>query len=190
MENSTKPGKLFVVSAPSGAGKTTLCKLMLEAFPEISYSVSHTTRSPREGEVHGQDYYFIGKEAFEERIENNQWAEWAKVHDNYYGTSLTLIRETLEKGGSLLLDIDVQGAKQITRAFPSAVTLFIMAPDLEVLEQRLRSRGTDSEEAIRKRMKNAVIEIEQKDFYNHVIDNDDLETSKKQMAAIFKRELR
>ncbi len=190
MENSKKPGKLFVVSAPSGAGKSTLCKLMLEEFPEISFSVSHTTRPPREGEVHGKDYFFIGKEAFEERIENNLWAEWARVHDNYYGTSLTFIRETLENGGSLLLDIDVQGARQITKAFPSAVTLFIMAPDLEILEKRLRSRGTDSEEAIEKRMKNAVNEIEQKDCYNHVIDNDDLETSKKQMAAIFKKELR
>lgn len=190
MEYSKKPGKLFVVSAPSGAGKTTLCRLMLEKFHELSYSVSHTTRSPRQGEVHGQDYFFIEKEEFEERIENNLWAEWAKVHDNYYGTSLILIRETLEKGGSLLLDIDVQGAKQITKAFPSAVTLFIMAPDLEILEQRLRSRGTDSEEAIEKRMKNAVNEIEQKDCYNHVIENDDLEISKKEISMIFEKELR
>ncbi len=190
LEHSKKPGKLFVVSAPSGAGKTTLCKLMLEEFSEISYSVSHTTRSPRQGEVHGKDYFFIGKEEFEERIGNNLWAEWAKVHDNYYGTSLTLIRETLENGGSLLLDIDVQGAGQITKAFPSAVTLFIMAPDLEILEQRLRSRGSDSEEAIQKRMKNAVKEIEQKDRYHHVIENDDLEISRKEISMIFERELR
>lgn len=190
MEHSKKSGKLFVVSAPSGAGKTTLCRLMLEKFPEISYSVSHTTRSPRNGEVHGKDYFFIGKEEFEERIENNLWAEWAKVHDNYYGTSLTFIRETLEKGGNLLLDIDVQGARQITKAFPSAVTLFIMAPDLGTLEQRLRGRGTDSEETIQQRMKNAEKEIAQKDCYNHVIENDDLEISKNEILTIFKRELR
>ncbi|MBI9092382.1 MAG: guanylate kinase [Desulfobacterium sp.] len=190
LEHSKKTGKLFVVSAPSGAGKTTLCRLMLEKFPELSYSVSHTTRPPRNGEVHGKDYFFIGKEAFEERIENNLWAEWARVHDNYYGTSLTFIRETLENGGSLLLDIDVQGAKQITKAFPSAVTLFIMAPDLGTLEQRLRGRGTESEETIQQRMKNAEKEIEQKGRYHYVIENDDLEISRKEISTIFEKELR
>jgi guanylate kinase len=190
LKYSKKPGKLFVVSAPSGAGKTTLCRLMLEKFHELSYSVSHTTRSPRQGEVPGKDYFFIGKEAFEERIEKNLWAEWAKVHDNYYGTSLIFIRDTLENGGSLLLDIDVQGARQITKAFPSAVTLFIMAPDLGTLEQRLRGRGTDSEETIQQRMKNAEKEIEQKGRYHHVIENDDLEISKKEISMIFEKELR
>jgi len=190
LEKSRKPGKLFIVSAPSGAGKTTLCRMMLEKFKGLSYSVSHTTRPPRQGEVHGKDYFFIGKDEFQEKIENNLWAEWAKVHDNYYGTSISFIQETLERGGNLLLDIDVQGARLITKAFPSAVTIFIMAPDFETLEQRLRNRGTDSEETIRQRMKNSEQEIQENHWYDHVIKNDDLGTSMKEMAAIFERELR
>lgn len=189
MENSKKPGKLFVVSAPSGAGKTTLCKQMLDKFSQLSYSVSHTTRPPRQGEVHGRDYFFIDKPEFQRRIDAGLWAEWAKVHDNFYGTSLTLIQENLARGGNLLLDIDVQGARQIVKAFPAAVTIFIMAPDFTTLEQRLRRRGTDSEAVIAQRMKNAEQEISQKGWYAHVIKNDDLDTSIHEMSAIFEKEL-
>ncbi len=178
-----------MVSAPSGAGKTTLCKQMLDRFPQLSYSVSHTTRPPRRGEIHGRDYFFIDKSEFQQRIDAGLWAEWAKVHDNYYGTSLTLIQETLARGGNLLLDIDVQGARQIAKAFPAAVTIFIMAPDFTTLEQRLRRRGTDSEAVIAHRMKNAEQEIRHKGWYAHVIENDDLDTSIHQMVAIFEKEL-
>lgn len=184
-----KPGKLFVLSAPSGAGKTTLCKEMLERFSKLFFSVSHTTRSPRKGEVDGQDYFFIDRDSFELGIENGLWVEWALVHGNYYGTSLNFVNTTLEKGGNLILDIDVQGARQIVEAFPGAVTVFIMAPDLEILERRLRSRSTDSEEVISHRLKNAEEEIKQRDWYTHVIVNDDLAASIETLAAIFKEEL-
>lgn len=192
MENfkeSKKPGKLFVLSAPSGAGKTTLCKEMLERFSQLSFSVSHTTRAPRKGEVHGRDYFFIDRQSFESGIERALWVEWALVHGNYYGTSRSFVNSTLEKGGSLILDIDVQGAKQIVAAFPGAVTVFIMAPDLVTLERRLRGRGTDSEEVIRQRLENAEQEIMQRDWYTHVIVNDDLAISIETLKAIFEGEL-
>ncbi|MDY0375685.1 MAG: guanylate kinase [Desulfobacterium sp.] len=188
-KESKKPGKLFVLSAPSGAGKTTLCKEMLERFSQLSFSVSHTTRAPRKGEVHGRDYFFIDRQSFESGIERALWVEWALVHGNYYGTSRSFVNSTLEKGGSLILDIDVQGAKQIVAAFPGAVTVFIMAPDLVTLERRLRGRGTDSEEVIRQRLENAEQEIMQRDWYTHVIVNDDLAISIETLKAIFEGEL-
>ena len=189
MKESKKPGKLFVLSAPSGAGKTTLCKEMLERFSELSFSVSHTTRSPRQGEVDGRDYFFIDRQSFESGIEKGLWVEWALVHGNYYGTSLSFVNTILEGGGNLVLDIDVQGAKQIVAAFPDAVTIFIMAPDFATLERRLRSRSTDSEEVIRQRLKNAEQEIIEKDWYSHVIINDDLGVSIETLSAIFEGEL-
>ena len=189
MKDSKKPGKLFVLSAPSGAGKTTLCKEMLERFTQLSFSVSHTTRSPRKGEVDGRDYFFTDRQSFELGIEKGLWVEWALVHGNYYGTSVSFVNTTLERGGNLILDIDVQGARQIVKAFPGAVTIFIMAPDFATLERRLRSRSTDSEEVIKKRMKNAQQEIMQKEWYTHVIINDDLAASIKTLSAIFEGEL-
>lgn len=188
-KESKKPGKLFVLSAPSGAGKTTLCKEMLERFSQLSFSVSHTTRAPRKGEVDGRDYFFIDRQSFESGIERALWVEWALVHGNYYGTSRSFVNSTLEKGGSLILDIDVQGAKQIVAAFPGAVTVFIMAPDLATLERRLRGRGTDSEEVIHQRLENAEQEIMQRDWYTHVIVNDDLAISIETLKAIFEGEL-
>ena len=190
MKDSKKPGKLFVLSAPSGAGKTTLCKEMLERFPQLSFSVSHTTRPPRKGEVDGRDYFFIDRASFESGIERGIWVEWALVHGNYYGTSLSVVNTTLEGSGNLILDIDVQGAKQIVEAFPDAVTIFIMAPDLEILERRLRSRSTDSEEVIRKRLENAEQEIMERGWYTHVLVNDDLGVSIETLSTIFRGELR
>lgn len=162
---------------------------MLERFSQLSFSVSHTTRAPRKGEVHGRDYFFIDRQSFESGIERALWVEWALVHGNYYGTSRSFVNSTLEKGGSLVLDIDVQGAKQIVAAFPGAVTVFIMAPDLVTLERRLRGRGTDSEEVIRQRLENAEQEIMQRDWYTHVIVNDDLAISIETLKAIFEGEL-
>ncbi len=184
LKQQKKKGKIFVVSAPSGAGKTSICTKILNLFPKISYSISHTTRSPRNNEQDGVDYFFIAKDEFKKRIDNNYWAEWAKVHDNYYGTSLKFIKDKVLQGESLMLDIDVQGAKQITKSFPEAITIFIMPPSFEVLEQRLRRRGTDSEEVIEKRLKNAVKEIEQKTFYKHIIVNDDLNIAVNEMTDI------
>jgi len=178
---------LFVVSAPSGAGKTTLCTRMLAMFPELSYSISHTTRAPRGSEQDGVDYFFITPEAFQERIKKDEWAEWAKVHDNYYGTSRAFITEHLKKGNPLLLDIDVQGARQIRKAYPRAVTLFINAPSMAVLEARLRKRGTDTDAVIARRLENAAREIDDLPLYRHVIINDHLDTATREMGAIIEK---
>lgn len=183
---SGKKGHLFVVSAPSGTGKTTLCHLLLEAFEGISYSVSHTTRPPRAGEVHGKDYFFVTKEAFESMIRNNDLLEWAEVHGNYYGTSLGFIRDSLEQGLDILLDIDVQGAAQVVTLFPDAVTIFIMPPSMEALNRRLEKRGLDSRDVIQTRLRNAEEEIEKKDTYRHVLVNDNLETAKNELFDIIR----
>ncbi|MFN2436920.1 MAG: guanylate kinase, partial [Desulfotignum sp.] len=139
-------GRLFVISAPSGAGKTTLIKQVIGRFPGVSYSVSHTTRPPRPGEIHGKDYFFVSREVFGQMIDAQAWLEWAPVHANFYGTSRTFVREQLAAGKHLLLDIDVQGARQIMDSGLDSVTVFIMPPSLEVLRDRLESRGTDSPE--------------------------------------------
>ena len=180
-----KRGRIFVVSAPSGAGKSTLCAKMLKRFSHLSYSISHTTRAPRTGEKDGVEYYFITTDAFKERIDNDQWVEWAKVHENYYGTSKEVIEKGVAEGKHLLLDIDVQGARQVKAIFPEAITLFIMPPSLGVLEERLKRRGTDADAVIEKRIANAEGEMAQKDFYQHVIVNDDLAQAEKEMTDLF-----
>lgn len=182
---TSSKGHLFIISAPSGAGKTTLCRAVRDEITELKYSVSHTTRLPRKGEIHGVDYFFIKKETFIEGIENGKWAEWAMVHDNYYGTSSRYLSKTLDAGDNILLDIDVQGAKQILKVFPAAITIFIMPPSLSVLKQRLEKRGTDSPEVIEKRLKNAVQEINSRDIYQYVVINDDLKQAIAEIKAIF-----
>ncbi|MBF0201599.1 MAG: guanylate kinase [Desulfamplus sp.] len=177
-------GTVLVVSAPSGAGKSTLCTMMLNRFPGLSYSISHTTRPPRGNEKSGIDYHFISEEEFKRRIDRNLWAEWAMVHGNFYGTSREMLERSLSRGDNVLLDIDVQGAGQIVKAFPEAVTIFIMPPSLEVLEERLRKRGTDSEDTIQKRLLNAEAEMAGRDFYKYVVVNDDLADAEKDMIRI------
>jgi guanylate kinase len=177
MDQHEKQGNLIVVSAPSGSGKTTLCKALLKHYPGLVYSISTTTRKPRKGEKDGIDYHFMDKEAFIEKLKANCWAEWARVHDNYYGTSAAFLDEELASGRDILLDIDVQGMRQIIERYPDAVTIFIMPPSLQVLRERLERRGTDSEETIEKRMGNAAEEISHKNLYRHVIINDQLETA-------------
>ena len=167
-------GHLFVVSAPSGAGKSTLCNAVRERFPDIHYSVSTTTRPPRPGETDGVDYHFVTESEFKEGIERGRWAEWAVVHGNYYGTSAEGLREPLENGTDILLDIDVQGANRIVEQFPDAVTIFIMPPSLETLRERMTSRGTDAPEVIDRRVDNARAEMAARDRYRHVIVNDHL----------------
>ena len=185
----TLKGKLFVVSAPSGAGKTTLIKQVLKRFSTLSYSVSHTTRAPRGNEKEGLDYFFISPEAFEQKILQDHWIEWAKVHDHYYGTSRDFVEKTLGKGQSLLLDIDVQGAVQIMGSTLSPVTIFIMPPTFEILAQRLENRGTDSRKVIAMRLENATAEIAQKDRYQYVVVNDDLDTAIEDLCSIFEKEM-
>jgi guanylate kinase len=175
---------VFILSAPSGAGKTTLLRAALEHLPDLRYSVSYTTRAPRTGEENGRDYVFISPAEFEDGIRADRWAEWAQVHGNYYGTSAAVLSQALAEGRDILLDIDVQGARQICKRFSQSVTIFIMPPSLDILESRLRSRGTDREEAIALRLRNAREEMAQKDTYRHVIVNDELPTAVRELLAI------
>lgn len=176
-ERFEKYGNLIVISAPSGAGKTTLCRALLRRYPDILYSISTTTRKPRKGEKDGCDYHFMDKEDFVRKLKDGSWAEWALVHDHYYGTSAVFLERTLNAGKDVLLDIDVQGTRQILERYPNAVTIFIMPPSLDVLRERLEKRGTDNRETIEKRIRNAREEMAQKNIYHYVIVNDDLETA-------------
>jgi guanylate kinase len=185
-EGRVNGGRLFVVSAPSGAGKTTLCDAARRRLPSLVYSVSSTTRVPRKGEQEGKDYFFVTDAQFREGIHKGQWAEWAKVHDNYYGTAARFIEDHLDAGRDVLLDIDVQGAAQILRRYPDAVTIFIMTPSMDILRQRITARGLDSAEVIDKRMKNAAAEIACQGTYRHVLINDDLDATIARLVAILK----
>lgn len=182
-----KPGFLFIISAPSGAGKSTLCRAVLDRFSDLVYSVSTTTRSPRNGEQNGVDYHFIAKDEFEKGIACSRWAEWAEVHGHYYGTSADFLDGELSVGRDILLDIDIQGTRQILQRYPDGVTIFIMPPSLETLKFRLQSRGTDSPEVIAVRLKNAREEMAQKDLYRHIITNDRLTDAVAELIAIFEK---
>lgn len=175
---------LFIISAPSGAGKSTLCRYLRQQFPDIGYSISHTTRPPRPGEVDGREYHFIDESRFKAGIESGRWAEWAVVHGNYYGTSAALLNQALAAGQDLLLDIDVQGAVQIMARFPGAVSIFILPPSLESLRERMEKRGQDRPEVIEKRVENAKAEMAQRDRYQHVIVNDDLEAAQSELRRL------
>ncbi|MEE8399332.1 MAG: guanylate kinase [Desulfobacterales bacterium] len=180
-------GHLFIMSAPSGAGKTTLCRLVLDRFPDMLYSVSYTTRTAREGERDGVDYHFIDTEAFQQRLTENEWAEWAKVHDHYYGTYAPFLEEATASGRDVLLDLDVQGEMQLTQRYPESVTIFVMPPSAAVLKNRLESRGTDDTDEITRRLVTAEKEMVQKDRYHHVIINDRLPQAIAELVAIIGR---
>jgi guanylate kinase len=184
---SVQPGNIFIVSAPSGAGKTTLCKALREHFPDLVYSVSFTTRKPRLGEQHGVDYFFITQAEFIRRINADQWAEWARVHDNYYGTSTEYIEKWLHAGKDILLDIDVQGMLQMHKRYPDIITIFVMPPDVEALRERMAFRGADTDEVMNKRLSNAQSEMAQSGFYRHVIVNDLLEDAKRQLIELVEK---
>lgn len=180
-------GRLFIVSAPSGAGKSTLCLAVRRHMPDLAYSVSYTTRNPRQGEQNGREYFFVSKAEFEQGIAHGHWAEWARVHGNYYGSSAKWIQQTLAVGHDILMDIDVQGAQQIVQHFPHAVTIFVMAPSFEVLEQRLTTRDTDDPDTIALRLANAKKEMAQKDRYAHIVVNDDLKAATRTMIDLISR---
>lgn len=176
---------LIVVSAPSGAGKTTLCHRVLRDFPTVTLSVSSTTRQPRGQEKDGVEYHFLSKTEFETQIQAGQFAEWAQVHGNYYGTSRKVIDEAFAQGKSVLLDIDVQGAAQLKKAYPkNCYQIFIAPPSLEELELRLRSRGTEAEESIQKRLTNAKTEIAESKKFDIVIVNDSLDRAYQELKGI------
>jgi guanylate kinase len=186
-QKSRIAGNLFILSAPSGAGKTTLRRAVLEQFADLLYSVSYTTRQPRDGEQDGADYHFVSKVEFEAGISEDRWAEWAAVHGNYYGTAAEFLNQNQAAGRDVLLDIDVQGTRKIIRRFPESITIFLLPPSLAVLKERLQARGTDSAETIALRLKNAKTEMVQKKLYQHVIINDRLADAISQLAAIIDR---
>ena len=165
-------GKLFVISGASGVGKSTVLKLVMEARGDLKFSVSATTRPPRPGEVDGVHYFFVTKERFEEMIRQNAFLEYDAHADNYYGTPRAQAEEKMEQG-LLLLDIEPMGAKQVKQAMPDATLIFIMPPSRQELERRLRSRGDTSEEQIQLRLERAAWEMEQRKWYDYVVENDD-----------------
>ncbi len=181
-------GILIVVSAPSGTGKTTLCHMLLKEFPDMQFSVSYTTRKPRPGEVNGRDYFFVDRKTFERMIEEGDFLEWAEVYGNLYGTSKSQVLKALSAGKDVLLDIDTQGALQVKKNFPEAVLIFILPPSFEELERRLRSRGTDDEETIKRRLEFAREEIRRAPLYDYVVVNDRLEVAYDGLRSIITAE--
>ena len=180
-------GRLFVVSAPSGAGKTTLCSGLLDRLPDMVRSVSYTTRGPRPGEQHGLDYYFIDEEKFRAGIEAGRWVEWAQVHGNYYGTAADAIEDKLSAGIDMVLNIDVQGADQIYARYPDSVRIFIMPPSTDELRRRLELRGGDNQAAMAIRMAAAEKEMARRKDFDHVLVNDDLPGATAELIAIVSR---
>ncbi len=185
--NSQKPpreGVLFVVSAPSGAGKTSLCRELIDRFDNLRQSISFTTRLVRAGEQDGSDYHFVALPVFQQMIAENKLAEWAEVHGNMYGTSLRTLEQGAAEGLDLLLDIDCQGAAQLKKNYQHGVFIFILPPDYQELEKRLRGRETDAEEVIGRRLRNARQEITQAGWYDYLVVNDDFDLALEQLNAI------
>ncbi|MDR2688851.1 MAG: guanylate kinase [Azoarcus sp.] len=179
-------GTLFVVTAPSGAGKTTLVKGLLERDPKVHLSVSYTTRAPRIGEEDGREYHFVDVDRFQELRDRGEFLEWAEVHGNYYGTSKTWLQAQLDAGRDTLLEIDWQGAQQVRRVFPEAVGVFILPPSIEELDQRLRGRGTDSEAVIAHRLLAARDEMRHVGEFAYAIINDNLHVALDDLVAIIR----
>jgi guanylate kinase len=185
---TTTPGDLYIISAPSGAGKTSLVKALLQTGIDLSLSISYTSRPARPEEIDGRDYHFIRREIFEQRLKQDEFLESAQVYGNFYGTSKRWINETLVSGRDVLLEIDSQGAHQVREVFPRAVRIFILPPSLEVLEMRLRQRAQDSLEAIGRRLAAARDEISHAGEYDYVIINDRLDRALQDLKCIVQAE--
>ncbi|MZP29042.1 guanylate kinase [Heliobacterium undosum] len=181
-------GVLLVMSGPSGAGKGTLSRRLLNELPQLTLSISATTRKPREGEREGVHYYFLGKEDFERQIEENRFLEFAQVYDNYYGTPLGPVQASLASGKDVLLEIDIQGALQVKERYPEAALIFIAPPSLEELARRIYGRGTDSQEVIEKRLSLATQELEFINRYDYCVINDDVDRAITRLRAIVEAE--
>ncbi|MBI5499459.1 MAG: guanylate kinase [Deltaproteobacteria bacterium] len=177
-------GELFIVCSPSGAGKTTLCRRLLGRFADMRFSVSHTTRPRRPQEVDGQDYHFVDVATFEAMAGRGEFAEWAFVHGNRYGTSNAEIRRAAEEGRAILFDVDYQGAAQIRARYPSAVAIFILPPSLDELRRRLQQRGTETAESLELRYRNALREIEAYPQFDYLVVNDDVERAVETLVGI------
>ncbi|MCL4401620.1 MAG: guanylate kinase [Acidobacteria bacterium] len=179
---------VFIISAPSGSGKSTLVGRLLKSVPGLMFSISYTTRPPRGQEREGESYHFISREEFEERLAQDEFLEYAKVFGNYYGTHCSVIDQARAAGKDLVLDIDVQGARQLQCKILEAVTIFILAPSRQILEQRLRTRSEDSEEVIERRLREAAEEIRNYSAYDYVLINEELTGSDETLAAIVRAE--
>ncbi len=179
-----KEGKLFILSGPSGVGKGTVLRELLRQRKDLVYSVSATTRPPRPGEVNGKDYFFLTPEDFQKGIEENLWLEWARVHNHLYGTPRDFVEKTLQAGKHIILEIDVQGARQIKKKCPEGVFIFLAPPSLEELAQRLEKRGTDSSQEKEIRLQNALQEMEEQDDYNYIVINDELQETVNRIKRI------
>jgi guanylate kinase len=177
-------GKLYIISAPSGAGKTSLVKQLITDLDDLTVSVSHTTRQMRPGETHGQDYYFISVADFQAMQEKQAFLEHAQVFDNFYGTAQQTVEENLNKGLDVILEIDWQGAEQIKKLLPDSVSIFILPPSTEVLLQRLRNRRQDDEQIIARRMRDAVTEIRHHDEFDYLVVNDDFALALTELKSI------
>ncbi len=178
-------GILFIISAPSGTGKTTLCKQLTANLPDLWHSVSCTTRKPRPGEEHGREYYFIDEQPFQEMIDRNEFVEWARVYGNLYGTPWKSLTEKIDQGIDVLLEIDVQGAMQVKKRFEDSVSIFILPPSIAVLRSRLQTRASDSPEEIQRRLQKVKEEVWSYREYAYIVRNDDLTRSLRDLESIF-----
>jgi guanylate kinase len=181
---SSKPGRIFVVSAPSGAGKTTLLNRLLAEFPDIRRSVSCATRPPRAGEKDGVDYFFIDEKTFRDRVNKDLFFEWEEVHSYFYGTPKEPLIQRRDQGLDTILDIDIRGAMNLRRAYPDACLIFLMPPSIEALETRLKRRQTEGQAALKRRLENARREMAEKEQFDYVIINDDLDRAYQELRGI------
>jgi guanylate kinase len=179
---------VFIISAPSGSGKSTLVHRLLTSVPGLAFSISYTTRPPRASETNGVDYTFVSRADFEARLAHGEFLEHAEVFGNYYGTNRNTFEKAVQEGKDLVLDIDVQGARQLKVAIPEAISIFVLPPSREVLEQRLRARSQDSEEVIQRRLKGAAEEVRNYTQYDYVLINRELEESAARLATVVKAE--
>jgi len=185
MQHSTQQKHLLiVVSAPSGAGKTTLCREVLSHIPNLAFSISHTTRSPRAGETNGRNYFYISQQEFQEALDQKKMAEWTEIYGNRYGTSRQTIDDMFARGCDVLFDIDEPGARQLKQAYPSVITVLVLPPSLPVLRQRLIDRGTEEGQALEGRLQRAREEIEAMRWYDYVVINDTITEASDQLRAV------
>ena len=181
-------GLILVLSAPAGAGKTTLCKRLLQTSPTFISSVSFTTRSPRKQEIEGVDYYFVSREDFEKLIKKNAFVEWAEVHGHLYGTSKKFLEENIKAGKDVILEVDVKGGTKIKEKYPQAILIFILPPSWQELEKRLHKRATEDEKSIKERLSTAKQEIKYLPYYDYFLVNDDINATTKRLLLIIEAE--
>jgi len=183
--SADRRGILFIISAPSGTGKTTLCKQLTSTVPGLWHSISYTTRKPRPGEEHGREYFFIGESEFQQMVDRNEFVEWARVYGNLYGTPRKTLTDRIEQGIDVLLEIDVQGAIQVKKKFEDAVSIFILPPSMQVLRSRLQNRASDTPEEILRRLQKVKEEVWSYREYAYVVRNEDLSQSLRELESVF-----